>query len=311
MSKVTRILYPVFEVKNIEKWHSFTDALYGLPIQKNDASGEHEIVIDEDGCRIILREGKANDIIAAGWETNNLDGLFDKLSKVGANPQWMDKEAAKNRGCPRAFRVTDPAGLSLEIFERTLSANSFIPSRHGLEFETGAMGFGHITLITAAYDALEKFYCQQLGMGVSDYIDWEIIKGMPLHLGFFHANSRHHSLAAGRMKGLPKLLHHFMLEVKDKNQVGTSFERICAAKLRIANTIGMHPNDKSFSFYLKTPSGFEAELGAEGQSIDMTDRNRNIPTYHQLSTWGHKMSTKDALPLRIFAMVKKWTGDAA
>ncbi len=308
MSKITRIIYPVFEVKDIGKWQSFTDNLYGLPLQKNTADDTYEMVIDDAGCRLIFHEGKTNDIVAAGWETDNIDGLFEALQKADANPQWMADAAANNRGCPRAFTVADPAGLRLEIFETSTSANQFIPSAHGLEFETGGLGFGHITLITGAYDGLEAFYCQHLGMGVSDYIDWEIVKNVPLHLGFFHANARHHSLAIGRMKGLPKLLHHFMVQVKDKDQVGTSCDRIRAAKMRIANDIGVHSNDRSFSFYLKTPSGFEAELGAEGMTVNADDKNRKIETYHQLSTWGHKMSAKDAVPLKIFATVKKWMG---
>ena len=311
MAKITRIIYPVFEVKDLQSWEKFADQLWGLPIQQVGSTGDHEIVIDDSGCRIILRQGKANDIVAAGWETDDLDGLFDSLNKAGADPQWQDPAAAKARGVERLFTVVDPSGLVLEVFDRSTSANEFFASRHGLEFETGELGFGHITLVTGEYDALEDFYCQQLGMGISDYIDFEIVKGFLLHLGFFHANPRHHSLAAGRMSGLPRRLHHFMLQVRDRHQVGISFDRIRAEKMKVANEIGVHPNDRSFSFYVKTPSGFESEQGAEDLSVDVDDAQREIATYDCLSIWGHKMSAKDEVPLKALATFKKWTGGGA
>ena len=305
MARITRVVYPVFEVKDIQAWEKFADQLWGLPVQKAGATGDHEIVIDNTGCRIILRQGKANDIVSAGWECDDLDGLFEQLVESGANPQWRKTDAAE-----RLFTVVDPGGLTLEIFASSKSANAATPSRHGLEFVTGELGFGHITLVSGAYDALERFYTGQLGMGVSDYIDWEILKGVPLHLGFFHANPRHYSLAADRMAGLPRRLHHFMLEVKDRHQVGMSFDRVRDEKIKVMNEIGVHPNDRSFSFYVKTPSGFEAELGSDGLSVDVDDPNREIGNYDCLSIWGHKMSAKDELPLKVLAMLKKWTGGA-
>ena len=307
MSKITRLVYPVFEVKDLAKWQVFADNAWGLPLQSSGA-GDSEVVIDESGCRIILRQGKANDIVAAGWECDDLEGLYSSLEQSGANPQWADEAFAKSRGTDRLFTVTDPSGVALEIFSSSSPNSDFIASKHGLDFVTGEMGFGHITLVTGVYDALEDFYRQQLGMGLSDYIDWEIVNGVKLHLGFFHANPRHHSLAAGRMSGLSRRLHHFMLQVKDRHQVGASFDRIRNHRIRVANEIGVHPNCHTFSFYVKTPSGFEMELGAEGKSVDVNDTEREIPTYDCLSIWGHKMSARDQLPLKALATVKKWTG---
>ena len=311
MGKLSRIVYAVFEVKDIQAWEKFADQIWGLPLQPVGSTGDHEVVIDDTGCRIILRQGRANDIVAAGWECGDVDALFHKLDQSGAGPQWLESTEAGNRGASRLFTVVDPSGLTLELFDRSASANAFVPSRHGLEFEAGELGFGHITLITGNYDALEDFYRQQLGMGISDYIDWEIIKDFPLHLGFFHANPRHHSLAAGRMSGLPRRLHHFMLQVKDRHQVGASFDRVRTEKIRVANELGVHPNCKTFSFYVKTPSGFESELGAEGMLVDVDDPNREIANYDCLSIWGHKMSAKDTVPLKLLATFKKWTGGAA
>ena len=33
-------------------------------------------------------------------------------------------------------------------------------------------------------------------------------------------------------------------------------------------TLGRHPNDRMFSFYAKTPSGFQFEFGWGGREVD-------------------------------------------
>ena len=116
-------------------------------------------------------------------------------------------------------------------------------------------------------------------------------------------------MAVGQMPVFPRRLHHFMLEVADRHQVGVSFDRIRKAGIKVQNEIGVHPNDLSFTFYVKSPSGFEAELGAEGIHVDAEDPNREVGQYHQLSMWGHKMKPLDMLPLKAAATYMKLTGN--
>ena len=304
MTKLTRLVYPVFEVRNIERWRSFAHEMYGLPLQSAD--DHQEMVIDESGCRLIFREGRANDIVALGWETIDLGGLFDRLASEGKNPEWAASAKAARRGTERMFTVSDPDGLLVEVLSSSTSYNSYLPSEHGLNFAAGDLGFGHVTLMSKNYEDVEAFYRDLMGLGVSDYIDWEVVDRYALHIGFFHANARHHSMAIGRMPLFPKRIHHFMLEVSDKHQVGTSFDRIRKAGIKVKNEIGVHPNDRSFSFYVKNPSGFESELGAEGLQVDVDDREREIGHFDQLSVWGHKMSYVDTLPLKAIGTLLKW-----
>ena len=307
MARLTRLVYPVFEVRSLAKWLPFAEHMYGLPVQKAPGTEDHEVVIDGTGCRLILRQGKADDLAGVGWETDELEGLFDQLSADGVNPVWLDPGKSSLRGAERAIVFLDPDGLPVEVFERSKSANPFVPSNHGLSFQAGEMGFGHLTVMSKEFDAMERFY-RKCGLGVSDYIDWEIIKGLKLHLAFMHANSRHHSLAVGRMPVFPKRLHHFMLEVQDRHQVGVSFDRIRKAGIKVRNEIGVHPNDRSFTFYVKSPSGFEAELGAEGINVDWEDPDREVGQYDRLSIWGHRMTALDTLPLKAAATYMKLAG---
>jgi len=307
MAGLTRFVFPVFEVKSLAKWRRFAHQMYGLPIQAVPGAEDHEIVIDETGCRLILRQGKADDLAGAGWETDDIDGPFEQMTADGLHPVWLDKTVASKRGGERAFACFDPDGLAVEVFERSRSTNPFVPSSHGLSFQAGDMGFGHVTVMSGNFDAMEAVY-RSYGLGVSDYIDWEIVKGLKLHLAFMHANARHHSVAVGHMPVFPKRMHHFMLEVEDRHQVGVSFDRIRKAGIKVKNEIGVHPNDRSFTFYVKSPSGFEAELGAEGIHVDPDDPHREVGQYNQLSIWGHKMSARDRLPLKVAATYMKLTG---
>ena len=49
--------------------------------------------------------------------------------------------------------------------------------------------------------------------------------------------------------------------------------------------LGRHPNDRMFSFYVHTPSGFLLEFGAGGIVVD--DADWEIKSYTRLSEWGH------------------------
>jgi hypothetical protein len=64
-----------------------------------------------------------------------------------------------------------------------------------------------------------------------------------------------------------KRLHHFMLEVGSMDDVGLAFDRALRKGVRIMQTLGRHPNDRMFSFYAKTPSGFQFELGSRAGRV--------------------------------------------
>jgi hypothetical protein len=100
---------------------------------------------------------------------------------------------------------------------------------------------------------------------------------------FFHANPRHHSLALGGADR--KRIHHFMLEARTMDEVGLALDRTLKAGLRIMHTLGRHPNDRMFSFYARTPSGFNFEFGWGARDVD--DATWQPTTHHRISEWGH------------------------
>ena len=77
-----------------------------------------------------------------------------------------------------------------------------------------------------------------------------------------------------------------MVEVSDIRDVGLAWDRCLAARQPIEMTLGMHPNDHMFSFYVFTPSGFSVEYGWGGLLID--DETWEVKSYDQLHWWGHQ-----------------------
>jgi hypothetical protein len=90
----------------------------------------------------------------------------------------------------------------------------------------------------------------------------------------------------------PKRIHHFMLEVASMDDVGLAFDRALRARVPIVMTLGRHPNDRMFSFYGKTPSGFEFECGWGARQVD--DATWQPTTYDHISEWGHHPPQKFA-----------------
>jgi hypothetical protein len=65
----------------------------------------------------------------------------------------------------------------------------------------------------------------------------------------------------------------------------TAYQRIKQLGFTMALGIGQHTNDKELSFYARTPSGFEWEVGWNPIVVDEATWE---PTTHRgISIWGH------------------------
>jgi len=186
------------------------------------------------------------------------------------------------RGAARRYLLHDPAGVPVELVSGLARAAApFRSERVPGGFVADERGLGHVVLTTNDKAASRAFY-ERLGFKLSDHIVCEVF-GFPVDLSFFHCNARHHSLAFGGP--LEKRLHHFMVEVADVDQVGRAYDRAIAGGTRIMQTLGRHPNDRMLSFYARTPSRFELELGWGGREVD--DATWEPTTYDHISEWGH------------------------
>jgi 2,3-dihydroxybiphenyl 1,2-dioxygenase len=210
------------------------------------------------------------------------------LRQRGVEIEQGGPELAARRQVERLFVTKGPSSVAHEFYvcARIAIEPFSSPALKGPGFVTGALGFGHLLL--RADDLPRSIaYCSEiLGLRLSDRILEEVAPGIVVDATFFHTKTgRHHSMAVAVMPGTRRI-GHLMVEVQSMDDVGLAFERCVAAGHPIRATLGKHPNDQMFSFYVETPSGFSLEYGWGGIVIDQPDWDAR--TYDRLSVWGHK-----------------------
>jgi 2,3-dihydroxybiphenyl 1,2-dioxygenase len=198
---------------------------------------------------------------------------------------WATELEAQERRVGRLLRVSDPSGIVNEVYCRLQpSASPFSPSRDLGGFVTGDLGMGHIVLCVDDYEASLRFYREDLGLAISDYIDVDFGPAGVRSVAFLPAGARHHALALVPIS-TPKRLHHVMVQVTSLTDVGTTFDRCQDAGVGIALSLGQHTNDRMTSFYMQSPSGFQIEYGHGGIEID---DDWKVAHHDAPSLWGHR-----------------------
>lgn len=295
MAAIANLGYLVIAADDLDAWRTFATEILGL--QSRDApDGRLSLRLDEFDYRILITQGSANDISAAGWSLGALDDLerYAQLLRDRGLFLHRDDDLAMERGVERLYRGTDPEGTQHEFYSGALPLTQGDPFHSpllaGQGFRTGALGAGHLLQNVRDAAAMTGFYVDVLGLGVSDHITQRDFPrpGMEVSASFFHAaTGRHHSVAICQMPA-PKRLNHFMIEAQSLDDVGLAYDRCLAAGVPLQFSLGHHPNDRMTSFYVITPSGFALEYGWGGIEIDPA--NWEVRTYSKLSDWGHKIS---------------------
>ena len=241
--------------------------------------------------RILVREGPLNDATVLGFEAVDADAFaatVARLTDAGYPTRPGKPDVVASRRVAELVEIESPWGVPVEVVHGLAdAAQPFASPLVGGGFLTDGLGFGHVVLATTAFDESHRFVTDGLGLAQSDWIETEIADGIELEVRFYHCNERHHSVALARAPfDLPQRLHHVMVEVNDRDDVGYAFDRACSAGLTIANGLGRHDNDGMFSFYVVSPAGFQVEVGYGARRItDGWDDNRR---YDRISIWGHQ-----------------------
>lgn len=288
MQTVSQLGYLGLEVSDLGAWERFAGDALGLGVVARSDS-MLELALDDYAHRFLLVPGASDDVAFVGWEAPHasaLDAVVARLRAAGHEVVEAPPADAAARKVARLFRTRDPDGVAIELhcgpaMARELFRSAVVPSG----FKAGALGLGHIVLAVGNRAESERFYCECIGLRLSDRIETMLGGVLPLEIAFLHANPRHHSLALVEAP-LPKRLHHFMIEANAMDEVGRAYDRFLAGGLPISQTLGRHPNDLMFSFYGRTPSGFDVEFGWGGREVD--DATWEARTYDALSLWGHR-----------------------
>ncbi len=297
MSEICGLGYVGVEVSDGGAYEAFATELLGLELAERLADGGVNFRWDEYATRMTVRPGSANDIAYAGWEVADaaeLQSLGDRLNAAGVDVTIEPDELAENRKVRGLLTFHDPDGLRHEAFygPLLLPESPFKSPRAIGGFLTGSQGCGHIVVAVSDPEAQVRFFVDVLGFRITDYIDVATPAG-PFHLTFLHCSARHHSIAIAPRRGHGPRLHHLMLEVKELDDVGSTYYLAQEKGYAIASTLGRHSNDNMLSFYVTTPAGFSIEYGWGG--LEVNDETWHVRRFQKTSNWGH-ISSRHAAP---------------
>lgn len=143
---------------------------------------------------------------------------------------------------------------------------------------------------------------------ISDTISLAAGNKVVLDVTFLRVNERHHSVAIAATRGVPvdmfrTRINHFNLEAATLDDLSFAHERCQKLGYKFARGMGQHPNDKELSFYVKTPSGFELEIGWDALTVDEETWPEGI-SYPNMSTWGHDIPGRFSSELSLSHLIQ-------
>jgi extradiol dioxygenase len=285
---VTQLGYLQFGVSDVPEWITLATEVLGMSAQVQGQAQSSDLAaelrIDEYSYRFLLEPASDDDLTTVGWQVASpaaLDQVRQRLAASGVTIEPGDDELASARRVGGLVRFRDPCGLPTEVFwgPETIVGSGFSPGRPIGGFKAGPLGLGHVVLAVDDVVACVDFYCDVLGFSLSDYGNGPFT--------FLRCNARHHSVAFGPAAVVrsEKRLLHFMVEMNDLDDVGIAYD-ICEQRgIPIAITLGRHTNDRMFSFYAQTPSGFRFECGHGGLLVG---DDWEVRRYRDREVWGHR-----------------------
>lgn len=287
-------------VPDVDAWHRFATEVIGLmPAPLPPGGGSTDVAYlkaDDRQWRVALHPADAPGVRYAGFEVGSEAAFADAVAALGASGGWTPGTAAEiaARGMRDLVWATDPSGVRIEVCWGPTRDGGFVSPAGVPRFVTGELGLGHYVVLTPDLDASMAFYTQGLGMRLSDYV----LIGDGMSVQFLRCTPRHHSVAltaVGPIAGT----HHIAFEVDDIDQVGLALERATRGGHPVTATLGRHKNDRMLSFYMRSPAGFEVEIGCGGRLVD--EGTWVVNHFTGGDDWGHHGLTGDALAASVEA----------
>lgn len=285
--------YLGLHVTDTGEWTRFASDVIGLmpTASIRAADGRVYLKADERQWRVALHHSERPGLAYAGFELGSERAFAAARAHIEGHGVAVTEATASElaeRAVRDMFHIADPSGVRLELYWGPTLDGGFVSPVGVPSFVTGALGLGHYVLLVDDLAASLDFYQRVMTMKLSDYI----LLGPDMSVQFLRCSPRHHSVALtalGPMTGL----HHLALEVPDIDQVGYALERATKQGHKITATLGRHKNDRMLSFYMRSPAGFEVEIGCGGRLVD--DATWVVNHFTGGDEWGHHGLSADSM----------------
>ncbi|MFF6885841.1 VOC family protein [Streptomyces sp. NPDC012421] len=287
--------YLRLETTRLDEWRRYTLDILGMAEAPGSTDTTLLLRVDERAYRLTIQAGESDRLLAAGWELANATALADaaaELEAAGVAVKTADAAELAERRVQGLIHLTDPCGNPLELYWGQAQDHTPLATPYGNRFVTGDLGLGHVVLPVPDIEAALDFYEKLLGFQLRDSMKLPpqavptAAEQRDFHwMHFLSPNRRHHSL--GLYPGaLPPGIVHFMVELETLDDVGLGLDRMQAAGIPIASSLGRHTNDRMVSFYAQAPGGFQVEYGWDGLIVDPATWVAKEITAD--SVWGHQ-----------------------
>ena len=121
--------YLAFAVRRPERWHAFCRTMLGLPEPLTNLDGSLGYALDgEARQRLIVEEGKADDLAAIGLDCGDnagLDALLARLSGQGLTAECAPASLGNARRVARLHLLNDPMGNRIELHSGAEAADKY------------------------------------------------------------------------------------------------------------------------------------------------------------------------------------------
>ena len=241
----------------------------GMAIANPDAAGIAAdgtafLKMDRRQWRLAVHPGEPG-LAYLGFEITTDAGFERAMTEIadrGVEIRRGTEAELEARSVGNLAVLSDPAGHRIELFTRPIVDQPLSTSE--AKFKTDEFGMGHVVVYVPEIEAALAFYRDVLDFDRTDYMNFGP-NGMGIH--FLRCTRRHHSIALLQV-GPPQGLQHLMFEATSVDGVGLALDRAIAAGVPITSSLGRHRNDKTLSFYMQGPSGFDVEIGWDGILVD-------------------------------------------
>ncbi|MFF4007968.1 VOC family protein [Streptomyces sp. NPDC001717] len=287
--------YLRIETADLAAWRGYVLDVLGMTEAQGSTDAQLNVRIDDRIHRFQFVAGAQDRLLAAGFEVANAKALAEaaaELEAAGYAVKPGDATTLADRRVQGLVHCEDPSGNPLELYWGQAQDHTPLASPYGNRFVTGELGLGHVVLPAPDTETTLDFYENLLGFQLRDSMKLPPVAvptgapGKDFHwMHFLSPNRRHHSL--GLYPGaLPPGIVHFMVELERLDDVGYCLDRMNAAGIPIASTLGRHSNDHMVSFYAQAPGGFQVEYGWDGLIVDPATWTAKEITAD--SFWGHQ-----------------------
>ena len=285
--------YLGFAVPDPDAWRAFATSVIGLMPAPAPPKREDTIYLkgDERQWRVALHQAEQAGLSYVGLELGSqmaFEAAQERLAQLDIPAMRGSADEIEARGIRDFVYVCDPSGVRVELYWGPTVDGGFVSPAGVPQFVAGELGFGHYVLLVPDLEQSMAFYRNVLGMKLTDYV----IIGPNMSVQFLRCTPRHHSVALTAV-GPISALHHVAFEVTDIDQVGYALERATRAGCPITATLGRHKNDRMLSFYMRSPAGFEIEIGCGGRLVD--DATWVVSHLAGGDEWGHHGLTADSM----------------